>query len=65
MCVAPCIFVYDYNYLHQQMHNYNSAFVGVDNYNYLQQMDFQYIYCVSTSTPTCFGPIGPSSESYT
>jgi hypothetical protein len=22
MCVAPCIFVYDYNYLHQQMHNY-------------------------------------------
>jgi hypothetical protein len=22
MCVAPCIFVYDYNYLHQQMHYY-------------------------------------------
>jgi hypothetical protein len=28
-------------------------------------MHFQYIYCVSTSTPTCFGPFGPSSGSYT
>jgi hypothetical protein len=27
--------------------------------NNLQQMHFQYIYCISTSTPTCFGPIGP------
>jgi hypothetical protein len=56
MCVAPCIFVYDYNYLHKQMHYYlllillllmlfiiiinNSAFVGVDNYNYF--MVFRY-----------------------
>jgi hypothetical protein len=22
MCGVPCIFVYDYNYPHQQMHNY-------------------------------------------
>jgi hypothetical protein len=28
-------------------------------------MHFQYIYCVSTSTPTCFGPFGPSSGRYT
>jgi hypothetical protein len=33
--------------------------------NNLQQMHFQYIYCVSTSTPTCFGRFGPSSGSYT
>jgi hypothetical protein len=33
--------------------------------NNLQQMHFQYIYCISTSTPTCFGPFGPSSGSYT
>jgi hypothetical protein len=25
-----------------------------------KKLHFQYIYCVSTSTPTCFGPFGPS-----
>jgi hypothetical protein len=28
MCVAPCIFVYDYNYLHQQMHNSTNDQLG-------------------------------------
>jgi hypothetical protein len=33
--------------------------------NILQRMHFQYIlYCIFTSTPTCFGPIGPYPGSY-
>jgi hypothetical protein len=45
--------------------NYSNTEYQDNINNILQRMHFQYIlYYIFTSTPTCFGPIGPSSGSY-